>query len=137
MFINSELIFSNISQAADNRMITTELPITSQNSGVNSTFKQDNLRSDSDSQAALIWVIPVVIVAVVFLVVFAIACFYGLRALEMKMIACCRACGCCQQGRQYRYAETDKLALYKAQDQSLYTGYSSNADFSYNQSGSL
>lgn len=44
----------------------------------------------------LAWLIPAVIAGVVFLVIFAVLCFYGIRRFELKLIACCfNTCGCC------------------------------------------
>ncbi|BFZ08400.1 hypothetical protein BsWGS_11439 [Bradybaena similaris] len=44
----------------------------------------------------LAWLIPAVIAGVVFFIIFAVLCFYGIRKFELKLTACCfNTCGCC------------------------------------------
>lgn len=54
----------------------------------------------STDSADLGWIIPVALVVIVAMVGLALGCYFGIRALEMRMLGWCyRKCGCCcEQG---------------------------------------
>ncbi|CAG5128909.1 unnamed protein product [Candidula unifasciata] len=44
----------------------------------------------------LAWLIPAVVAGIIFFIIFALLCFYGIRKCELKIMSCCfNTCGCC------------------------------------------